>query len=607
MERAEAKRRKSEEENISCQQVWDDILATPLTDTDGSDDDDNSDYDSEQSDPEYIPEISFMFNGKMMSSKNMVSLRAIAIVADKYEMSDRAVACLVTATLVDFGLVSEENAHLVVDRLKVRRWREKLREESRGERNKFGKTVTAFIADGKSSKEYMDQKKVGGKTVKCKGSWLKNITLTTEPESQYFSHFQLKETPTKDRPAALIFCEEMLKEFRRCGGDVDNLQMFGSDSENTNTGHLGGVAMYLEKSLDRKLLFCVCCLHLNELPYKAAFRALDGKTLSASTYSGKIGKLLPKAEDLPFNPNFVPLNGPSVEKLSPEFVKSLTKDVQDLYKYAQLVNSGEESANLMELSISHLHEARWFNHATRSLRVLASQHNLPETDVRNLVMMCEYICWVYLPQHIDIIKCPLLTEGSRHCFRMVQRIRKVAPKIQEIVRKNVLRNSYYFHSELLLLCLLTSSEMEEREFAVTQILKIRSKAGNEEEGDDGFRIRKYPREINFEAEKLQEIIPLELYTSEPSYTCNLRKVDLLKVITDGLSVPPWPCHTRSVEQSVQKVHKAIQVVSSKEAAEGLILNHQLGCALVPKNESKKDLAGLSKARSMSYKDSIKKK
>lgn len=538
MERAEAKRKKSEEETINFQQNLDDILAS-LSDTDGSDDDDdNSDYASD-SDPEYIPEISFMFNGKIMSSRNMVSLRAIAIIADKYELSDRAVAALVTATLVDFGLVSQENVCFVVDRLKVRRAREKLREESRGERNENAKTVTAIIADGKSSKEYMAQKKVGGKTVKCKGSWIKNITLTTEPESQYFSHFILTEKPTKDRPAARIFCEEMLKEFRRCGGDVDNLQMFGSDSENTNTGHLGGVATYLEKSLDRKLLFCVCCLHLNELPYKASFRELDGSTKSATTYSGKIGKLLPKAEDLPFNPDFVPLDGPPVEKLSPEFVKSLTKDV--------------------------------------------------------------------LPQHIDIVKCPLLTEGSRHWFRLVQRIRLLAPVMKEIVRKNILRNSYYFHSELLLLCLLTSSELEEREFAVTMILKIRSKAGNEDEGDDGFRIRKYPREINFEAEKLQEIIPLKLYTSEPSYTCGMKKVDLLKVITDGLSVPPWPCHTRSVEQSVQKVHKAIQVVSSKEAAEGLILNHQLGCALVPKNESKKDLAGLSKARSMSYKDSIKKK
>ena len=606
MERAEAKRKKSEEETINFQQNLDDLLAS-LSDTDGSDDDDdNSDYASD-SDPEYIPEISFMFNGKIMSSRNMVSLRAIAIIADKYELSDRAVAALVTATLVDFGLVSQENVCFVVDRLKVRRAREKLREESRGERNENAKTVTAFIADGKSSKEYMAQKKVGGKTVKCKGSWIKNITLTTEPESQYFAHFTLTEKPTKDRPAALIFCEEMLKEFRRCGGDVDNLQMFGSDSENTNTGHLGGVIHYLEKSLDRKLLFCVCCLHLNELPYKASFKELDGTTKSATTYSGKIGKLLPTAQDLPFNPDFVPLDGPPVEKLSPEFVKSLTKDVQDLYKYAQLANSGEQSANLMELSLGHLHDARWFNHATRNLRVFVSQHELPDKDMRNLVMMCEYICWVYLPQHIDIVKCPLLTEGSRHCFRLVQRIRLLAPVMQEIVRKNILRNSYYFHSELLLLCLLTSSELEEREFAVTMILKIRSKAGNEDEGDDGFKIRKYPREINFEAEKLQEIIPLKLYTNEPSYTCGMKKVDLLKVITDGLSVPPWPCHTRSVEQSVQKVHKAIQVVSSKEAAEGLILNHQLGCALVPKNESKKDLARLSKARSMSYKDSIKKK
>ena len=600
-ERAEAKRRKSMEEDELHKSFLDDVFAAL---TDDSDDDIDSDDDS---DPEYVPCIEFTFNGQKMSSRNMVSLRAIAIIADKYEMSDREVACLVTATLVDFGLVSEEHCHLVVDRMKVRRAREKLREESKGERNDNAKTITAFLADGKSSKEYMTQKKVGGKTVKCKGSWAKNITITTEPESQYFSHFQITEIATKERPAALVFCEELLKEFKRCGGILENIQVFGSDSENAMSGHLGGVIRYLEQLLGRKLMYFVCMLHLNELPFKASFKALDGKTKSATTYSGPIGSLLQTAEKLPFNPDFVPLNGPPLMELHPDVQKALTKDVRDLYKFANLVNDGKTVQNVDEISLGHLHEARWFNNATRNLRVFVSQHKLADKDVKNLKMLCEYICWVYLPTHLDVIKTPLLTEGARHCFRLVERLRLVAPEIQEVVKKNLKRNSFYFQSELLLMCLLTSKDLDEREFAVRMILDIRKKADNEDEGDDSAKIRKYPREINFEAKKLQEIIPLKLYTSEPSYTCQMRKVELLKVITDGLSVPPWPCHTRSVEQAVQKVHKAIQVVSSKEAADGLILNQQLGCALVPKNESKKDLVGLCKATTMSYKDSIKKK
>ena len=603
-DRAEAKRRKSEEETRNAESYLDDFFAT-LTDGDESDDN-NSDYNSDE-DPEYVPTISFTFNGKTMTSKNMVSLRAIAIIADKYEMSDREVACLVTATLVDFGLVSEEHAQLVVDRMKIRRAREKLREESRNERNDNAKSITALLADGKTSKECLTLKQVGGKNVKCKGAWAKNITITTEPESQYFSHFQLTEKATKERPASLIFCEEMLKEFRRCGGLLQNLQVFGSDSENAMSGGLGGVIRYYEQYLGRKVLYFVCLLHINELPYKASFKALDGKTKSATVYSGQIGALLPKAEDLHFNPDFVPLNGPPIMEVSPEFLKSLTKDVQDLVKFANLVNSGIQVANGEELSLGHLHEARWFNHATRNLRVFVSQHSLPDKDLKNLKMICQYICWVYLPQHLDVIKCPLLTAGARHCFRLVQRIRLVAPEIQEVVKVNMKRNSFYFHSELLLMSLLTSQDLEEREFAVKTILEIRKKAGNEDEGDDSFCIRKYPREINFDAEKLQEIIPIKLYTSEPSFTCRMKKVELLKVITDGLSVPPWPCHTRSVEQAVQKVHKAIQVTTSKEAADGLILNQQLGCALVPKNESKQDLVGLCKASRMSYKDSIKKR
>ena len=600
-ESAEAKRRKSLEEDEIFKSQLDDIFAA-LTDDSDSDSDLEDDSDSE-----YVPSITFTFNGQKMSSKNMVTLRAVAIIADKYEMSDREVAALVTACLVDFGLVSEEHCHLVVDRMKVRRAREKVREESKGERKENAKTITAILADGKTSKEHMAQKKVGGKNVKCKGSWSKNITITTEPESQYFSHFQITEKATIERPASLIFCEEMLKEFKRCGGLLENLQVFGSDSENAMSGHLGGVIRWKELLLGRKILYFVCMLHLNELPYKALFKDLDGPTKSKSTYSGPIGKLLPTAEQMPFNADFVPLNGPPLMELHPDVQKALTKDVQDLYKFANLVNNGEDVRNVDELSLGHLHEARWFNNATRNLRVFVSQHQLADEDVKNLKMICEYICWVYLPTHLDVIKCPLLTEGARHCFRLVERLRLVAPEIQVIVKNNLKRNSFYFHSELLLMCLLTSSDLEEREFAVKIILEIRKKAGNEDEGDDSAKIRKYPRDINFEAQKLIDIIPHKLYTSEPSYTCSMRKVDLLKVITDGLSVPPWPCHTRSVEQAVQKVHKAIQVVSSKEAADGLILNQQLGCALVSKNESKKDLVGLCKATTMSYKDSIKKK
>ena len=48
----------------------------------------------------------------------------------------------------------------------------------------------------------------------------------------------------------------------------------------------------------RRLLWILCMLHLNELPWRHIFVALDGPTSSHNTFLGVIGKILPNVEDL---------------------------------------------------------------------------------------------------------------------------------------------------------------------------------------------------------------------------------------------------------------------------------------------------------------------
>ena len=53
------------------------------------------------------------------------------MVCERYEVSDRVVAAIASATLKAFGIVTEKDKRYVVDRTKLRRERQKYREEIR--------------------------------------------------------------------------------------------------------------------------------------------------------------------------------------------------------------------------------------------------------------------------------------------------------------------------------------------------------------------------------------------------------------------------------------------------------------------------------------------
>ena len=50
---------------------------------------------------------------------------------ERYQISDRAAAAIGSATLKDFGVVTDHNASLVIDRSKLRREHQKYRDEIR--------------------------------------------------------------------------------------------------------------------------------------------------------------------------------------------------------------------------------------------------------------------------------------------------------------------------------------------------------------------------------------------------------------------------------------------------------------------------------------------
>ena len=67
-------------------------------------------------------------SSKSILQQNRVTLKELAMVCERYEVSDRTGAAIASATLKAFGIVTEEDKRYVVDRSKLRRERRKYRE-----------------------------------------------------------------------------------------------------------------------------------------------------------------------------------------------------------------------------------------------------------------------------------------------------------------------------------------------------------------------------------------------------------------------------------------------------------------------------------------------
>ena len=70
-----------------------------------------------------------------MKQQMRMSLPHLAMQADRYGLSDRSVAAIATATLIDVGMISKGNDQMLIDRSKVQRERQKVRKNLQHRQN----------------------------------------------------------------------------------------------------------------------------------------------------------------------------------------------------------------------------------------------------------------------------------------------------------------------------------------------------------------------------------------------------------------------------------------------------------------------------------------
>ena len=80
-------------------------------------------------------------------------LKELAMVCERYKVSDRADTAIALATLKAFGIVTEEDKRHVVDRSKLRRERQKYREEIRNKEQELFESVDSIFVDGRKMQQ----------------------------------------------------------------------------------------------------------------------------------------------------------------------------------------------------------------------------------------------------------------------------------------------------------------------------------------------------------------------------------------------------------------------------------------------------------------------
>lgn len=231
---------------------------------------DNGNYSSDTDDPNdtdfVIPQSVEKKPRKKMSSStkyNTMNIDAVAMVCDRYGISDTAGAAISSAALQSAGLIKEDDLQLIIDKNKLKRARENVCEQLYLQRDD---EIVGLYFDGRKDRTMNVEVSDDG-IARKRFKKEEHILVIGGPHSKYLGHIAV------EHGKAVKICDDIMDSF----GDLD-FWAIGCDGRGCNTGHNGGIIRLIEVEMNRPLQWLICELHLNELPFKALFAALDGET-----------------------------------------------------------------------------------------------------------------------------------------------------------------------------------------------------------------------------------------------------------------------------------------------------------------------------------------
>lgn len=530
-----------------------------------------SDSTNSSSSPELdcpVADVTFQCDDSNLSDRNELHLNEVAIAADRYGLSDEAVAAICSALLSDIGLITETNTHLVIDTSKVRRARQLHRKPTEDAPT----SILSIYFDGRK-----DTTKVfeNGRLIEIKEE---HISLIEEPDSHYVGHF----TPIDG--TSLKICNGILDFLTNKSIDTKGLRAVGCDAAAVNVGRDKGVIRTMETILGRPLQWIACLYHLNELPLRAIIVKMDGPTAGPNAYSGKIGGKLKNCEQLPIVEFRKQMFQLSVEY--DEFVKDLRADQLYLFNMCTAISNGSIAPNLAVKSPGKMSHARWLTTANRILRLYVSSSK-PTILLTNIV---KYILNIYAPAFFEIKARPSIVYGAKHFANLVIRSRFLPPDMKKIIDEVFKRNAFFANTENLLLAMTNDEQETVRELAWFRIKEARAVYKDQQ------RVFTLPS-INFEATNYVDIIQWnEKQITPPPLLDDVEVAEhtirplLLKRLKDhdfAEKIIGLPCHTQAVERCVKSVTRASLKVSGPTARHGYIMNELKSRSTMPSFRTKK--------------------
>ena len=89
------------------------------------------------------------FGASRPSLQNRMNFPNLAQITERYQISDRAAAALANAVLTDVGIITKSQKTYIIDKSKLRRERQKYREQIRQDQAMFYEQVNGVYVDGR--------------------------------------------------------------------------------------------------------------------------------------------------------------------------------------------------------------------------------------------------------------------------------------------------------------------------------------------------------------------------------------------------------------------------------------------------------------------------
>jgi len=115
---------------------------------------------------------------KYMKSQMRLELRTVARECDRHGVFDQCAASLVTADLQDVGMVNKRESSMVIDRIKIRRERKRVKKKLQLQ---LPDSVSALYFNGRKDRARVNVKQ--GKRYYAKTITEEHVTLVQEPKS----------------------------------------------------------------------------------------------------------------------------------------------------------------------------------------------------------------------------------------------------------------------------------------------------------------------------------------------------------------------------------------------------------------------------------------